>query len=322
MLSEREHLSPEQLQRGWREANVKPLWEIPQAHALAGREPAPAIWPWNTMRPLVQRAIELTSPAAAERRVLSLIDPGAREGEFHTVSNLNAGLQVILPGEVARPHRHSADALRFVLDGEGAITRVDGLEATMAEGDLVLTPGGYWHEHWHNGTGPIVWLDVLNVHAHMNLGTMTFEPGPVHDVPNHPAETVLRYPFAEAKAVVDALPVSADGVRRMRYINPLTGGSVMPLLDCYLVRIDAGTTTTALRTNAHAVCVVVEGHGTTATGGGMIEWAPRDVFTLPSGASVVHHATETSYVFVCTDTVILERLGLLTEQIGAANEPG
>jgi gentisate 1,2-dioxygenase len=319
MLSpEREDLSPDQLQASWRDANVKPLWEISQAHAPEGYEPAPVLWPWHTIRPLVEHAITLTSPAVAERRVLSLIDPTARPGEFHTIANLNAGVQILLPGETARPHRHSMDALRFVLEGDGAITRVDGLEAPMATGDLVLTPGGFWHEHWHTGTAPILWLDVLNVHAHMHMGTMTFEPGPAHDVPVHPAETVLRYPFADAKRALDDVPLASDGVRRIRYTNPITGGSVMPLLDCYLVRLDAGSSSHTVRTTAHAVCAVVEGSGTTTTGGGTIAWKPNDIFSLPSGASTVHHAEETSYLFVVTDSEILSRLGLLTEYVAPA----
>lgn len=301
----------------WRDAHVQPLWTIPQAHAGAGADPAPVCWSWRDLQPLVERAIREASPAVAERRVLSLIDPTGRPGDFHTVTNLNGGLQILLPGEAARPHRHPMDALRFVLEGEGAVTRVDGIEAPMASGDLVLTPGGWWHEHWHAGTAPIVWLDVLNVHVHLHLGTIAFEPGPVHDVPQHPAGTRLHYPYAEAKGAVDAQRPGPDGSRRHRYTNPLTGGPVMELLDCSLVRLDAGSVTRPVRGSAHAVCAVVEGSGATASGGGEIRWQRNDVFSLPANTAVVHRANETSYLFVCTDAPILERLGLLTETVGA-----
>jgi len=123
-------LSPEELQQGWRDAHVKPLWEIAMAHKPDGDLGTPVLWPWRTMEPLVQRAIALASPASAERRVLSLIDPDGHEDDFHTITNLNAGLQILLPGEVARPHRHSMDALRFVLEGGGAVTKV--LARTLA----------------------------------------------------------------------------------------------------------------------------------------------------------------------------------------------
>jgi gentisate 1,2-dioxygenase len=327
-------LSAEEIQLGWRSANVKPLWEIQQAHKPDEAFAPPEIWPWRVMEPLVARAIALASPASAERRVLALIDPSGREGDFHTITNLNAGLQILLPGEVARPHRHSMDALRFVLQGEGAVTRVDGKLAPMAFGDLVLTPGWCWHEHWHEGREPMVWLDVLNVHTHLHLGTFSFEPGPVHDVPpliddaafasanvvpvvpQSDVSPVFRYPLADAKRAVDASPPARDGARRVRYVNPLTGGPVMPLLDCYLVRLDPGTETVPFRTSAHSVCAVVEGSGSTTSGSTTIAWEARDIFALPHGATVVHRAEEPAYLFVVTDREIFKRLGLLSEEYG------
>jgi gentisate 1,2-dioxygenase len=326
----------EDLQQTWRDAHVKPLWEIAQAHQASDETAPPALWPWRTMRPLIERAVALTSPAAAERRVLSLIDPQAREGEFHTITNLNAGLQIILPGEVARPHRHSPDALRFVLEGDGAVTRVDGKLAPMMRGDLVLTPGWCWHEHWHEGDGKIVWLDVLNVHTHLHLGTFVFEPGPPHDVPVLPPDEafafanvvpdlppggpspVFRYPLAAARAALDAAPPARDGSRRVRYVNPQNGGPVMPLLDCYLVRLDPGTPTLPFQTSAHAVCAVVEGRGASTVGTTAFSWEPNDIFSLPSQTAVVHRAAEPSYLFVVTDRELYRRLDLLVETYGAA----
>jgi gentisate 1,2-dioxygenase len=323
------------VQAVWAAAHVKPLWEIEQAHRTGDDGGGPVIWPWRTMEPLVTRAIDLASPAVAERRVLSLIDPAARPGEFHTITNLNAGLQILLPGEVARPHRHSMDALRFILAGSGAVTRVDGKLAPMAFGDLVLTPGMCWHEHWHEGTEPMVWLDVLNVHTHITLGTMHFEPGPVHDVPARPADAafananvvpeiapsdvspVFRYPLAAAQAAVDVTPAGPDGAHRARYVNPLTGGPVMPLLDCSLVKIDAGTETRPLRTSAHTVYAVISGRGSTTAGATTVEWEPRDVFTVPHGAPIRHRADETSYLFAVTDREVYRRLGLLAEEFVA-----
>ena len=315
----------------WNDAHIKPLWEIQQAHSDAVSEHRAVLWPWRTIRPLVDRACEITSPEVSERRVLSLIEPGAKPGDFQTITNLNAGFQILLPGEAARPHRHSMDALRFVLEGNGAVTRVDGKEAPMMRGDLVLTPGWCWHEHWHAGEGQIVWLDVLNVHAHLNLGTLAFEPGPVHDVPALPPDSafaganlvpeivpthfspVFRYPLAAAMAALDAAPPARDGARRVRYVNPLNGGPVMPLLDCWLFRLEAGQSTLPFRTSAHAICNVVAGRGTTRTGASSIAWEERDTFTLPHGTWIEHHAEETSTVFVVSDREIYRRLDLLTE---------
>ncbi len=333
MLTDLEKIGEEAIRQRWQDAHVSPLWENAKATDSHRIEAPPNLWSWQTMQPLIAHAIASTSPATAERRALSLIDPAGRPADFHTITNLNGALQILLPGESARPHRHSMDALRFVLEGEGGVvTRVNGKLAPMALGDLVLTPGAAWHEHWHAGTEPMVWLDVLNVHTHITLGTFWFEPGPVHDEPEVTADTafetanfvpdierseispVFRYTFAQAKRALEASPLVKDGSRRVRYANPLTGGPVIPFLDCYMMRLDPGQGTVPFRTTAHAICAVVEGRGTTATGGGTIAWGDRDVFTLPHGTPIVHTASETSYVFMVTDREYYSRLGLLREE--------
>ena len=174
------------------------------------------------------------------------------------------------------------NALRFVIEGNGASTIVDGKDCPMEEGDLVITPGWTWHEHVHRGNAPIIWLDALDAPLHRYLGTDQFEPGPVHDLPNVPDDSafavpnivpelsdgatpfspVFRYPWKDARNAVRAAPTWKDGTRRVRYINPITGGSTMPLMDCYLIQLDKGTETVRFRTTSNAVCLVCEGRGT------------------------------------------------------------
>jgi gentisate 1,2-dioxygenase len=331
MIETQTNATQESDREAWRAAHVQPLWEIPEAHGGPPPPPEGTLWAWRAMKPLIDRATAIASPAVAERRVLSLIHPKAKPGEFHSITNLNAGLQIILPGEVARPHRHSMDALRFVLDGSGAATRVDGKVAPMARGDLVLTPAWCWHEHWHDGDAPIVWLDVLNVHTHIFLETLRFEPGPVHDVPELPADgsfafanmlpdapvraasPVFRYPLDAARRAVAAAPLAADGSRRVRYVNPQTGGPVLPYLDCWLIELKAGTGTLPFRSNAHAVCAVVEGAGSTRIGAQNIAWERNDIVTLPHGVPVVHTATSDALIFLVSDRELYRRLDLLEE---------
>jgi hypothetical protein len=76
----------------------------------------------------------LITAREAERRVLVLENPGLR-GASSITRTLYAGLQLILPGEVAPSHRHTQSALRFVLEGKGAYTAVDGERASMHPGD-------------------------------------------------------------------------------------------------------------------------------------------------------------------------------------------
>src|SRR5690349_20632381 len=115
----------EEVRKGWQAANLQPLWENVLAHKAREGGPKPHLWSWRVLRPLVDDAMKVTSPAAVERRVLSLIDPELKGGPTAgTVTNLTTALQILLPGEAARPHRHTMNALRFVLEGKGAATIV------------------------------------------------------------------------------------------------------------------------------------------------------------------------------------------------------
>jgi gentisate 1,2-dioxygenase len=328
--------SYDDIRTAWRAANLHPLWENAAAHRVRDGGPPPVHWPWKRIRPLVDDAMKVATPAAIERRVLTLTDSAGESGA--TTTNLTTALQILLPGERARPHRHTMNALRFVIEGRGASTIVDGKDCPMAEGDLVITPGWTWHEHVHRGSAPIIWLDALDAPLHRYLGTDVFEPGPTHDVPevaddaayafanivpelggDAPAfSPVFRYPWAAARDAVRAAPKGKDGARRVRYVNPLTGGSTMPLMDCYLMEIDKGSETIRFRTTANAVCLVCEGSGATRVGEDTVSWNAHDVFSLPHGNWITHRANETATLFIVSDRDALRRLDLLKEQYGNA----
>ena len=155
-------------------AHVVALWELEDT---ANRPPEPPhIWRWETLEPLLETAIEATSMTDAERRVLVLDNPAMAEAGHGVGSGLTLGfnLQILMPGETARPHRHSMNALRFVMEGAGATTIVDGKPCPMEPGDMVLTPGWTWHEHVHEGDRRMIWLDVLDVPFHRYLDTGAF----------------------------------------------------------------------------------------------------------------------------------------------------
>jgi gentisate 1,2-dioxygenase len=327
----------ENAKRAWDRARLAPLWESAVAFKEQAAKPKALHWRWNEMRPLVDAAIKLVSPADVERRVLMFADPELSAGRrAATTKGLNAGLQILLPGEFARPHRHAMDAIRFVLEGEGAFTVVDGKECRMEEGDLVLTPGWCWHEHVHRGTRPVIWLDGLNSPLHRYLGTAAFEPGPPPSLPEAtpdaafavaglvPAETasahspVFRYPYSAAAAAVSAAPRARDGTRRVRYANPTTGGPAMALMDHQLVQLDPGVTAVPFRSSASAICAVAEGSGETRVGEETFSWEPKDIFTLPQGNWISHRSTGIARLFMYSDREVFARLGLLKEEFGNA----
>jgi gentisate 1,2-dioxygenase len=314
-----------------------PLWESPTAHKPPPPPVAATLWPWSAVRPLAEKAMRVTSPEAVERRVLSLVSPHARMPEDEsTTRNLAAAIQILLPGETARPHRHSMNALRFVLEGGGAFTMVNGKPCLMEEGDLILTPAWTWHEHAHRGDRPIIWLDTLDVPLHLYLGTARFQPGPAGEMPATIADDafssahvlpdvdlagaahspVFRYPYPVAAAAVAKAPRARDGSRRVRYVNPATGGPAMALLDCCLVELD-GAPTVPFRTTANAICAVVEGAGTSRIGERTIEWRAKDIFTLPQNNWIVHEAAGAkARLFIASDRDVLARLCLLEEEFG------
>lgn len=333
------------VRQAWKDAHLVPLWESPTAHKPPPA-PVPAhLWAWTSLRPLLAHAIEAASPAIVERRVLSLVSPASRSAEDEaTTRNLSAAMQILLPGEAAKPHRHSMSALRFVLEGEGAETVVDGKPCPMHMFDLILTPGWCWHEHIHRGDAPVIWLDVLDVPLHLYLGTAAFQPGPALPMPATVADAafasanmlpdtimpavmptgmptsnhspVFRYTYEAAARAVAAAPKRPDGTRQVRYVNPLTGGAPMGLMDCRLVQIDPGARTIPTRSNSNAICLVVEGSGQSQVGDRLLEWAPRDVFTLPQHQFVSHETGETARLFVTSDRELLARLGLLRDEMG------
>jgi gentisate 1,2-dioxygenase len=324
----------DKIRKAWSDAHVQPLWENTAAHNAQRSAERAHVWKWSVMQPLIHDAINIKSLAAIERRVLTLTPPG-RQG--HTTTNLTTALQILKPGETARPHRHSMNALRFVLDGNGAATIVNGRSCLMEEGDLVITPGMTWHEHVHHGDAPIVWLDALDAPLHRYLGTDVFEPGPAIDieagandsafaVPNivpdlaaPPAaySPVFRYPWATTAQAVHTAPIGKDGARRVRYVNPMTGGPVMSLLDCYLGELDPQSPTTPYRTTSNAVCAVVEGRGSSRVGDDTLTWEPKDIISLPHGNWISHRAEGgTARLFMVTDREVLRRLDLLTEEYG------
>lgn len=323
----------------WHAARLAPLWDSPNAHKPPPPPAAAHIWRWSQTRPLVELAFQETSPAAVQRRVLQMLSPHAASlADEFTCGSVLSALQCLLPGETARPHRHTMNALRFLLEGSGAVTLVDGKECPMAFGDLVLTPGMCWHEHRHDGVEPVVWLDVLDVPLHHHLGTIVFQPGPIGEQPLTMADAafaspnivphvitgrrdhspVFRYPYADAVRALAHAPCSPDGARRVRYANPMTGEGAMPMLDTTMLQLDAGVHTLASVTNANLVCTVVEGSGQSRIGDQLIDWGPRDTFTIPQHNHVTHHSADGARLFVVSDADVLRRLGLLTEALLAS----
>lgn len=317
-------------------AHVSALWERASPDGAQLPE-SPHLWPWAELDSLLDAAVAQTDMENAERRVLVLENPAYR-GSHRTGASLNmvVNLQVLMPGEVARPHRHRLNALRFVIEGDGgAVTTVDGTPCPMFPGDFLLTPGWCWHEHSHDGKARAVWLDALDAQLQRHLCTNEFEAGPSNDMPpprpqdawaaagitplivqqDKPYSPIFRYPLETVLGALGAMPAAADGSRRIRYTNPLTGGAAMPGIDCYMLSPARESETRPYRTNANMMCLVVDGDGVSRVGDTTVRWRKNDIFSLPRGHWISHRAESgEARLFQLTDREVLARLDYLREE--------
>ncbi len=326
--------------------SLTPLWTV--MGALITPEPrsacVPFHWRFADIREAMVEAGGLITAKEAERRVLILENPGLR-GQSKITTSLYAGVQLVLPAEVAPAHRHSQSALRFVLEGSGATTSVGGEKTRMEVGDFVITPTGQWHDHGNTSDKPMFWLDGLDIPLVQfldasfaeNLGEDEQPIGrpegdalaryganmlPVDHARGGVTTPIFNYPYARSRASLDALRRTSawdpcHGLK-LKYINPVTGEFAMPTMGTCLQLLPKGFASSRYRSTDATVFSVVEGHGTTRVGDTIMTWGPKDVIVVPSWKHVVHTAAEDAVLFSFSDRPVQEKLGLWREDRGNA----
>ncbi|HEX8115603.1 MAG TPA: 3-hydroxybenzoate 6-monooxygenase [Kofleriaceae bacterium] len=311
----------EQFYRRIEPHSLAPLWT--RLKALVPREPTPTgvahRWCYADVRPHVLEAAEHITAAEAERRVLILENPGLR-GSSQITGNLYAGLQLIMPGETAPPHRHTQSALRFILEGDGAYTTVDDDQVVMRPGDLVITPAWRWHQHGNLTERPMVWLDGLDIPLAMYLGaTFREEAHERAAAGDDPAPLPpIHFPYARSRAALEAMRQSGPPDPHLgyllRYLDPATGAWVMPTIATMLRLLPAGFTSAPYRSSDSMVFVAVEGHGAIEVAGARFDLAPRDVAVVPGWLTYTIRADDDLVVFSYSERAAQDRLGLFREQ--------
>ena len=326
--------------------HLAPLWAV--LRGLVTREPqtpcVPVIWHYESVRPYLMRAGSLITAKEAERRVLILENP-ALKGKASVTHSLFAGMQLIMPGEVAPAHRHTQSALRFVIEGKGAYTAVDGERTYMSPGDFIITPSWTWHDHGNDSDQPMVWLDGLDIPLVGLLDAGFMEPGnaetqmvtkpagdslarygsgllPVDWRPATRTSPIFNYPYARTREALAQMMRQQDWDRchglKLRYVNPATGDYAMPTMATFMQLLPKGFAGASYRSTDGAVYVCVEGRGETRIGDKTLAWGPRDVFVVPSWAQHTHRAESESVLFSFSDRVVQEKLGLWREARGNA----
>jgi gentisate 1,2-dioxygenase len=288
-------------------------------HSLVPERPharcVPVFWRYDELREPLLEAGRIISAEEAVRRVLILENP-ALPGESCITNTLYAGLQLLNPGEVAPAHRHTQSALRFVLEGHGAYTSVDGQRHYMSPGDLVLTPAWTWHDHANEGSETVIWLDGLDIPL-VRMLDAGFCESPATPTPPVAAPPVVAFPYASMRrklfgSIHDGAVHPAHGYR-LRYENPANGDHALPTIASFLQRLPAAFAGAAWRQTDGTVYVCVEGEGRTFVDGRVLEWRPRDIFVVPAWCEFRHAATAESVLFAFSDRVVQERLVMWRE---------
>jgi gentisate 1,2-dioxygenase len=319
--------------------NLVPLWPNLRAVLPPGK-PRPKTqathWSYETLRPLLLKAGELAPIEKAERRVLVLANPGHGLENMQASAAMYLGMQLLLPGEWAPAHRHTPNAVRMVVEGEGAWTTVDGEQCPMSRGDLILTPAGLWHEHGHDGNAPVVWLDVLDlplVHymeasyhvdgerqiVRPGRGDRAYARGGV--VPttvfqrNDSRYPMLRYPWMEARLALEALAADQPDLTAVQvtYVNPETGADVQNILGYYALMLRPGQTLRLPARSPAAVFHLIEGGIEVGVESQRFVLAEADTCCTPGYARVSlrnRSADTPAFLFIADEAPLHRKLGV------------
>jgi len=321
--------------------SMTPLWKVMKN--VVTKEPvtrcAPVIWHFDDIKRLVMESGGLITAEEAERRVLILENP-AMPGESRATNTLFAGVQMILPGEVAPAHRHVSSAIRFVLDGEGAYTAVEGEKAYMSPGDFVITANWAPHDHGNTSKEAMLWLDVLDFPQVNFFETSLAEQYGEATQPTNRADgdslvfyasgvlpdgapaqmnrsPVINYTYARTRPVVERMLKAGDIDKRhgarVRYANPINGGPVLPTMGAHLALFPQGFKGERYRATDGTIFVCAEGQGTTDVDGKVLEWRQNDVFVVPPWKTYAHTAAKESVLFSISDRPSQEALGIWRE---------
>lgn len=328
----------------WTVANKIEPWE-PRSDSV------PVVWRYRALRDHVLRSVQLVSPEKAGRRVIYLNNPGRRDVSA-AVGWLYSGLQVMHPGERASAHAHSSSALRFIMEGRGAYTIVDGHKMTLEANDFVLTPNGTWHEHGVEADGlPCIWQDGLDIPLVNALEAGFYQVHPdLQQAVGFPVDDstavwgaaglrpqsltwqrayspLLRYQWAPTYEALERHARCAeespfDGTL-MHYTNPTNGGHVMATIGASMQRLRPGFAGKAHRHTGSFLYQVAKGSGWSVIGGRRFDWQERDIFCVPSWAWHEHangSQTEDACLFCFSDLPVMEKLALYREEALADND--
>ena len=290
-----------ELSPGWIAREQPIFWPEPKSQFVA------AHWRYGDVRATLDAAGRLVDMALAERRILALRNPHPGNN-FATTRTLSCSYQLMLPGERAATHRHASHALRVILDARSSYSIVDGIRMPMETGDIVLTPGGCWHGHGHEGDDPAYWLDGLDIPLTHLLEPMFFEPHPARFQPAHSVVDASPFRFSRtdiARALDRAAP-DQDGLSGPRIT--LAAPQMKPM-GLTVERLGIGQSTRRQRSTASRCFVVMQGTGTSNVGDRTFAWSRGDTIAVPAWVWFEHTAARDAQLFGLSDEPLMQFAG-------------
>lgn len=330
---------PQEYRDALTEQNLVPLWP-----SLRGVMPPnkpqprtqPTVWRYANIKPLLIEAGELTPIEKAERRVLVLANPGHTLEKMQASSAIYLGMQLLLPGEWAPAHRHTPNAIRMIVEGEGAYTTVEGEKCLMSRGDLILTPTGMWHEHGHDGTDPVIWLDVLDLPIvyyieasyHEESGKQEqvkqsdgskYRFGGVVPTPmferSDKRYAMYRYPWVDVRQTLITMgqDFPETDLIQVTYINPETGLDAENILGFYAMMIRPNQKVSLPVRSPAMVFHMIEGESEITIAQQTYHMSQADTCCAPGYTSIeIENSSNTHpcFIFITDETPLHKKLGV------------
>jgi len=293
------------MEGGWHRKHPA-LWSEPR------KSFEPHQWRYKDVKPILTAAGELIGTDQAERRNLTMFNPTSGN-IYPTVNTIVAAYQMIKPGETARSHRHTPNALRLILEGRGTVTVVDGKRVEMRPGDVLLTPNWSWHSHENQGPDDCYWMDFLDVPLVHLLEPMFFERHPnelesdITDLENTPL--AFRW-----EATQDRLSAQPTGASNEADASVELGGPALPSIGLHMQKLASGNSSACLQTTANSIFAIVSGEGQTVIDGHTFNWTFGDTVCVPAWREYRHIANSDAVMLRVTDAPLFHKLGWLKQR--------
>jgi gentisate 1,2-dioxygenase len=327
-------VEPKEKIRAWsHELGLVGLWEI--VREVEVKEPkksfVPAAWRWKDIRPLLLAAARDIPLEESDRRVMILSNPGVFP-RHHSTNTLYVSASIYNAGEKATVHRHTPNASRFVLEGTGGYTIIEGEKCTMSRGDLIITPNGTWHDHGNEGTEAVMWIDLLDLPLVEHLGASFFEfdfkengaasqfqtvSAPVDHSVNLYGASGMRPTFLpHVRGRSQGSPMFVDGLV-LEYVNPVTGEPVTTTMSFSVQLLKPGQALKRHRHTSSSFYCCLKGRGKTIVEGKELAWGENDLVVVPTWAWHEHvnlDPKNDAVLYCVSDEPVMKKLGLYREE--------